>query len=363
MMRTPYSEKELDIIGHYIPRNEAELVSPVPKRNTPVTQKENFRLRFEGKTPWWIPQSFDDITLLRPRINADVVACQLISDGGPRMHYDSMVNPGLFGIMWEYVPVAMGATVHPGKPMIEDIDRWEDLIHFPNLDELDWEGQAEMSRAYLNQDRLNVGCMLCGLWERLISLMDVEGAAIALVDEEQQDGVHSLLSAMCDFYDDYIGRLKKYFDIEAFYVHDDWGTQNAPFFSVDTFREMILPYLKRLVNSCHSRGIYYIQHSCGNVEALVPCMIEAGVDMWDGQDINDLDMLAETYKDAPIIFMAASPQIPENASENDLDEIAKTFVEKHKDHRIVLNAVNQRIKKLYPYIYKHSRLLYANAEE
>ena len=105
--------------------------------------------------------------------------------------------------------------------------------------------------------------ILSGFWERLMSLMDVEGAAVALIDEEQKAGVHRLFDALCNLYDEYIDRMVKHCDIDCVLVHDDWGTQNGPFFSLDTCMEMIAPYLKRMVESAHKRGLLFELHSCG----------------------------------------------------------------------------------------------------
>jgi hypothetical protein len=140
--------------------------------------------------------------------------------------------------------------------------------------------------------------------------------------------------------------------------HDDWGSQRAPFFSPNTVREMILPYLKRLADFCHSKGMYFHQHSCGKNELLVPCMIEAGVDMWLPQNINDVDMLREKYGDK--LMLGVSPVVDPNASDEEIDAQAKAFVDKYGPdfiERPVLLVDFSCGPKFTEAVYKYSRIM------
>jgi hypothetical protein len=64
---------------------------------------------------------------------------------------------------------------------------------------------------------------------------------------------------------------------------------------------MIAPYMKQLVDYCHSIGLVFDLHSCGKIEPLIPVMIECGVDKWAGQPLNDKQMLIEKYGDKILI--------------------------------------------------------------
>lgn len=60
---------------------------------------------------------------------------------------------------------------------------------------------------------------------------------------------------------------------------DDVATQNSLMMSRDTYREMVFPYQKRLIEFIKSRGSQVIFHSCGAVYPLIPDLIEAGVEI------------------------------------------------------------------------------------
>ena len=268
-------------------------------------------------------------------MNPDNVATHLIFDSEPAYQYDSdTMKSSWFDLDWVYVPVAGGATVQPGSPKVPDINRWEEYISMPDLDAMDWEGCAEKNKEYLNTPQMNQLGILSGFWERLMSLMDVDNAAMALIDEDQQEGVHRFFDRYADFLIDYIDRMKKCCDIDCVLIHDDWGHQNGPFFSIATAREMLVPYLRRVTDAVHARGMFFELHSCGKNEALVPAYIEAGVDMWCGQPINDMAMLAKKYKDQPFVFGMPDPAIPEEASDAEVEELEEQWFEEFKDCRV-----------------------------
>lgn len=310
---------------------------PEPLFNRPITPRENLKLAFSGQKPYWIPQTgwaFCDVRNFRPRQIPDNYATHLIFDGGEFVEYDSDVKRGWFNLDWVWVPVAGGATVKPGTPLIEDMNDWEKIVEWPDLDAIDWKEMGEMNKEFLNTPQLVQLGMLDGFWERLISLMDVSGAAMALIDEDQQDAVHAFFDKYADFLIDYIRRVKEVCPIDCVLIHDDWGTQNGPFFSLETAREMLVPYLKRVVDYIHSEGMAYEQHSCGNCTKLVPAYIEAGVDFWNPQPMNDIDAICELCKDTQLHIAIGDVPLAPDASEEEIRQAARDFFDKHRDHKI-----------------------------
>ncbi|MBR6801009.1 MAG: hypothetical protein IKM61_04590 [Eubacteriaceae bacterium] len=364
MARKPFDPAELIPVGENPPQFAGRPGTPIYAR--PISSRDNSLLFFEGKKPYWIPVlGFGgDVRGFRPRLHPDNVATHLVVDGeGPMNYGESNVATGWFGLEWVFVPHVGGATVKPGNPLIEDITEWRNITSIPNLDELDWEGSSKANAEYLsNKETLREVCTLSGLWERLISLMDVEGAAVALIDEDQKEGVHDFFSALCDMYDDMIARYAKYFDLDMLLMHDDWGTQKAPFFSLDTCREMIMPYLKRIVDACHRNGLLFELHCCGQNEELVPAMIEAGVDIWCGQPMNDYEKLSEKYPDTCLAFGVYLPEVPVDATEEDIQQMAKEYVERHAERHTVINPAGADPRLLLA-IYAESRKYYEKFDE
>jgi uroporphyrinogen decarboxylase len=59
---------------------------------------------------------------------------------------------------------------------------------------------------------------------------------------------------------------------------DDMGYKHHQFFSVATYRRLLKPLHKRVVDWAHSRGVKVHLHSCGDVNPFVPEFVEIGID-------------------------------------------------------------------------------------
>ena len=259
---------------------------------TPITSRENDILLGTHHDPAWIGQ---DLNHVFPREILDNVARGFINDGAP--FEEGFGGPDMFGVEWVYVPVVRGSMEKPGVHKVADLNEWEKDVSIPDLNTLDWPAIAERCKKIIRPDKITSTMVYTGFFERLISLVGFEDAAMALIDDEQQDAIHRLFDKLCGYYDDLFDKMKTYCNLEYVVFHDDWGSQRSPFFSVDTCREMLLPYLKRVVKSAHDRGIIFNFHCCGSVGPMVPLMVEAGADAWDGQDMNDIWGLYHQYGD------------------------------------------------------------------
>jgi hypothetical protein len=168
-----------------------------------------------------------------------------------------------------------------------------------------------------------------GLFERLISFMDFENAALALIDDEQKDAVHSLFNKLCEMYEAMISKYLEILNLDGVIFHDDWGSQRAPFFSLDVCMEMVVPYLKRIADFCHSKGLWFQQHCCGKNELLVPAMIAAR----SGHVVSPIheQLLTCSAKDTAIkiMFSISPPMIAKDAIEEEIEAAAKAFVDKY----------------------------------
>ena len=253
----------------------------------PISPKENMLRYFAKKDYCWIPDGAYDQVDVAPDINPDLAASGY--SGG----IDS------FGVKWVALENGLPAMVEPGHPLLEDITDWRSL-KLPDVSSWDWEGYAKRFPNALTDERYVRGKIPCGFFERLISLMDVEEAAVALVTEPEE--VYEFFGKLADMNVSLVEHYKKYLNADGVMLHDDWGSQRAPFFSLNTVRELIMPHLKRVVDRAHELGMHFTFHSCGNGLDLAPAMIEAGIDAWQFQEnAVDLKKAKELYGDK-IVF-------------------------------------------------------------
>jgi len=68
------------------------------------------------------------------------------------------------------------------------------------------------------------------------------------------------------------------YEFDGAFFFDDLGYKNGVFFSTAIYRALLQPYHKKLCDFFHARGCKVILHSCGNVLAHIPALIEAGFD-------------------------------------------------------------------------------------
>jgi hypothetical protein len=73
--------------------------------------------------------------------------------------------------------------------------------------------------------------------------------------------------------------IKRYGEIgvDMVFYYDDLGYKGSTIFSIDQFKEFILPYYKQIYQECKKHGMFIIQHSCGYIDKLLPYMVDAGL--------------------------------------------------------------------------------------
>ena len=87
-----------------------------------------------------------------------------------------------------------------------------------------------------------------------------------------------------------LAKVGRYVDVIQF--GDDLGTQISSQISVDMYRSMIMPYHQKLYAFVrgHYPGVSVFLHSCGAISALLPSLVEAGVQVLNPVQISAKDM-------------------------------------------------------------------------
>ena len=359
----PFSENELIPRGEHIKTKcfgpfPAALVSrAVPRYATPVTPKENLRLCVARRQPYWFPVSMDFLDF-EPRVSPDTVARAMVIDMEEALRDEEKGGADFFGVRWVYVPEVGGSMVKPGAAILQDANEWPEVLHFPDIDRLDWAHCREVNAVLNTSERAFHTSFLNGYFERLISFMDFENAAMAIIDEEQENAIHALFDRLTALYIDMLEHVLSFARLDGLLLHDDWGSQRAPFFSPAVCRRMIAPHLKRLADYVHSRGLWFELHSCGLNEALVPVMIECGVDIWRPQHINDIPMLHERYGDRILLGMPG-PNVTAESSDEEIRTAVTEFVERYAPtfrEKPFLVSVFGADQRFYAELYRQSRI-------
>ena len=321
-----FDPKELTVVGE-VPNM---LGGPgIPIYTFPVTAKEGVLSIYRKEPIWQVLLGFGPETAhFIPSINPDNIARAFTFDGVSDPVNGQKGGKDLFGIEWEYVESAGGSMVRPGKPFIEDANEIAEKIVWPDVESWDWEGFREGNEGYLTDEKFNLCTVMNGWYERLISFMDFEGAAMAMIDEDQQDAVKAFFDQLSDLYIRIMDKYLTYFpEIDVISMHDDWGSQKDTFFSPATAEEMIVPYMKRCTDFIHSKGKFCDLHSCGQNMKQVPNYISAGWDSWNPQSMNDTHKMYEEYGDQLIFGVMPELYDTKNTSEEEQRVFARAYAD------------------------------------
>ena len=146
----------------------------------------------------------------------------------------------------------------------------------------------------------NVAASFFG-WPR--SLMGAENLLLAYYDDPD------LIHAICDYHLQFIKVLFEKAlqgaEFDFAFVWEDMSYRNGPLISPAMFREFMLPHYLEMTDYFHSFGIELcIVDSDGNVEHLIPCFVEGGIngilpcEVAAGMDVR---AVRETYPDLRLL--------------------------------------------------------------
>lgn len=118
------------------------------------------------------------------------------------------------------------------------------------------------------------------IFERMQHLRGTENLLmdLAFMDEEVyklRDMVHKLYMRQAEILCET--------EVDALHIADDWGTQISLLISPKTFREFFKPCYKEYIDYCHSKGKKVFMHSDGHITAIIPDLIEIGLDGLNSQ--------------------------------------------------------------------------------
>ena len=91
---------------------------------------------------------------------------------------------------------------------------------------------------------------------------------------------------------------------DSIMFREDWGTQERTFISPRLWRQEFKPRFTALCAQAHSLNLSVIMHSCGKLTAIVPDLIECGVDVlqFDQPRLHGIDTLAEMQRRSKVTF-------------------------------------------------------------
>ena len=250
-----------------------------------MTPKENYLTALRHGQPEWIPMEGDDLVYTGFEYNS-------MEKGPAGGGFDG------FGVKWS-APESGGATAipEPGYFLLnsDNVTEWKEILEFPDVSAYHWEQDAKEQLEGVDREVMAVDYGDGnGAFERLAAFMGFGEALMAIAMEPE--AVEELLTAITDYKLECMEYVAKYYQPDTYTYYDDCATQQSPFMSPATYRELILPQHKRIADRAKELGMIPILHCCGNAEALVPSFIEEGWAAWSSvQPCNDIVGILNQY--------------------------------------------------------------------
>jgi len=115
------------------------------------------------------------------------------------------------------------------------------------------------------------------LWERATFMCGMERLLLYVAAEP--DFVDRLLKGLADYILRTMDVLFDRFAFDCIALSDDYGTQRSMLISPAAWRRFVKPRLAEIFAAAKRAGRAVFLHSCGNVRAVVPDLVELGLDI------------------------------------------------------------------------------------
>lgn len=132
-----------------------------------------------------------------------------------------------------------------------------------------------------------------------------------------------ILDIFTDFYFEYYRRMFETAGdmIDVFALADDLGMQNTLLIGPDLFEEYVAPRLKKMADLAHSYNIRLLLHTCGNIEVLIPRLIDLGVDILDPIQPESMDPLEIKKKYGSRITLRGGISVQNILTHGNVDQV------------------------------------------
>lgn len=297
-----------------------------------MNQRENFFAMLNGKNPEFVP------------CTNELFKTSILATGAADQPWAGGMDP--FGVNW--IGTKEGTIPQPNKFMFSEISDWKKYVKFPDIDSLGLEQFAATELADCNREEQVVNVYnVCGIYERMAAFMGFENTLVALM--EDPDSCREFFDAFAQYKIDVINRMIDLYKPDIITYFDDLATARNLFMSPKTYREVIKPAHKKIVDAVTSRGVIFSQHTCGKCESIVDDYVEMGVRMWhSAQIMNDIESIQKKYCNRLLIeggWDSSGPVGYIGATEKDIcDEAvrcAKTYG-KYKNYILLPVIMNEK---------------------
>ena len=194
-----------------------------------------------------------------------------------------------WGALWKNIGVS-----HLGEVERYPLADWKDFdrLKIPDMHEpRRWRELAQARELAGEKYLLGEGI---SIWERVHFIRGLENTWIDI--EENPEQLCRLIDILVEMN---LAAVEKYSaaGVDGFFLLDDWGLQRGLMVSPGSWRQIWKPRYARIFTAAHAAGLKTFLHSCGDIAALLDDLIEAGLDViqMDQQENMGLETLGRCF--------------------------------------------------------------------
>ena len=208
---------------------------------------------------------------------------QTTDDGG---------TEGIWGEIYKNISFGEGGYSEAVYLPFKDVETVAELDRFrwPSVDWHDFStirGQCDTFRDYA------VIGGWCGDMDFINGVARCRGVEQVLLDIATEHPVYlEIIERRAAYFLEYFTAMLEAADggIDIVHVGEDFGTQNGLLISPAAYAKLYRPKYAALAKIAHDFGAKLMLHSCGSVRALLPALIDTGVDIYDVVQVSGAGM-------------------------------------------------------------------------
>jgi uroporphyrinogen decarboxylase len=261
----------------------------------PMTPRERWLAVLDGRAPDRPPCDYWGTAEVTARLKRDlncpgdralwqrlgIDRCIHLAPGHPRAverdwHLQSLFS--IWGIETREIGYGSGVYCEAARGPLETAESPADVERFawPDPEEFDLTGLRQQALDWKDHP------ILCGSHEPFYLYSRMRGMERALADlidapeiaDAALERIHWIHERLFQRIFAELGDL-----IDLIYVAEDLGTQESLLMSPAMFRRFLRPTLRRIIDMAHSRGIRVFHHDDGAIRAIIPELLDIGIDI------------------------------------------------------------------------------------
>ena len=159
---------------------------------------------------------------------------------------------------------------------VKTMDDWLKIKPMYEFSEARLSGDWEVTAYRLLEQGITIGVSIPGGYDEPRQLMGEEALSMAYYD--QPELVHDILDTIGQTAVQVLDRVSATVPVDLLSVHEDMAGRSGPMAGPRQIVEFIAPYYRRVWDMLAERGArVFDQDSDGNMEAVIPAFLEAGV--------------------------------------------------------------------------------------